>query len=812
VHTLWRDLQYGFRSLRRAPAFSIVAIITLGLGIGANTAIFSAVNAVLLRPLPYPKPERLVHAFRMQPPIVRGPVARPAYFDFRDKQDTFDDLAASTGETYNLTGVDEAERLSGAQVTGNFFSIFGVVPQQGRFLIPSDDEPGAARVAVISSALWGRRFGSDPEVVGKTISLNGDAYAVVGVAPSEFQYPARAEVWTVAKLAESKRGRGNNYLLMIGRLKDGVSRERAQAQMNQIAGALAEQYPDNHKNLTISVVPLLEDQVRNIRGVLWVLLGAVGLVLVIACANVANLLLSRAAARQREFAVRTALGARRWRCARQLLTESVLLAGAGGALAVVLAFWGIDLLVAIAPAGLPRVKQITLDSRVLIFASLVSLATGLAFGLAPVWQWARSNLNDALKEGSRGAIGSPGRSLLRRGLVAGEIALSLVLLISAGLFIGSIRQLTRVSPGFETNNLLVADIAYSRRPESAYQSGEAGDRQIIEEHARFLRDVEQDVAALPGVQSAGAIDALPVYGGNSINGDFSVDGRPKPEPGEYPVAEFRSVTPSYFGAMGIPLLQGRAFNERDTAQKTAVIMINQTLARRFFSEEPALGKRLIAVDGKPHEIVGVVGDARQFGLNLPPDPEIYFSDTQIPYPEPEASLVVRTGVDPATLVGALRGAVRQVSPDAPVFKIRTMNDVISTSVAQDRFNMILMSIFAAVALALAGIGLYGVVSYSVAQRTHEIGLRVALGARQRDVLGLVIRQGMAIASIGLPIGIALALLSSRLISSWLYGVSSTDAPTFTVVSVLLMAVALAACYIPARRAAKVDPMVALRYE
>jgi putative ABC transport system permease protein len=598
---------------------------------------------------------------------------------------------------------------------------------------------------------------------------------------------------------------------MIGRLKDRVTRGQAEAQTNQIAAALSEQYPDNHKNLTTLIVPLLEDQVRNIPGVLWVLLGAVALVLIIACANVANLLLSRAAARQREFAVRAALGAQRWRSARQLLTESVLLACAGGALAVILASWGIDLLVAIAPAGLPRIKQVTLDSRVLGFTLLISLATGIAFGLAPVWQLARSNLSDALKEGSRGAIGSPARSLLRSGIVEAEIAISLLLLICAGLFISSIRRLTEVNPGFDPNNLLVADIAYSRKPANAYQPGEAGDRQLIEEHARFLRDVEQDVSALPGVQSAGVIDALPVYGGNSVNGDFSVDGRPKPKPGEFPVAEFRMITPNYFSAIGIPLLQGRTFNERDTVENTPVVMINQTLARRFFSEEPPLGKRLLAMDGKPHEIVGVVGDARQFGLNLPPDPEIYFPDTQLPYGE-EVTLVMRTRVDPATLGGAVRGAVRSVSADAPVFAIRPMNDVISTSVAQDRFNMILMSIFAVVALALAAIGLYGVVSYSVAQRTHEIGLRMALGARHRDVLGLVVRQGMIMVSIGLPIGLGLAFVLSRLISSWLYGVSPTDPQTFIVVSVLLMAVALAACYIPARRAAKVDPMVALRYE
>jgi len=803
METVLHDIRYAIRTMLKSPGFTAVAVIALALGIGANTAIFSVVNAVLLRPLPYKEPERLVHVHRMQPPIQHAPISRPDYFEWENQQQVFQGIAAFFYRTYNLTGVDEAEKLAGARVTGSFFSLFGIAPAAGRFFDESDDQPGASRIAVISYGLWQRRLGGSSDVIGSTISLNGDSYTVVGVAPS-FQFPRGVDIWTPADLAEEKTQRGSNYLKVIARLRDGVSRTQAQAQMNQIAAALAEKYPANDTNLTVAIVPMLENQVGEIRPVLWIMLGAVAFVLLIACANVANLLLARATARQKEFAIRTALGAGRWRIARQLLTESVLLALAGAAIGTLLSVWGIRVLVAAAPSNIPRVKEISLDGWVLGFTLLISIATGIIFGLAPSFQLSTTDLNETLKEGGRGNAGmSPHRALLRRALVVAEIALSLVLLVSARLLIESINHLTQVSPGFDPRGVLAADVSFPRQPSTQEEDDQAP--------ARFLSAVEQRIAALPGAVAVGTINDLPVTGWSTINGDFNVEGRPRYNPGEEPVAEFRLVTPNYFRAIGIPALNGRELTERDDQNAPKTIMINQALADRIFPDENAIGKRLIALDGKPHEIVGIVGNARQWGLERPSDPEIYFPFTQMNFTS-ESTLVVRTSGDPAALIDGVRSAVREVNSDAPVFRVRPMTDVMANSTAQQRFNTVLMSVFAVVALVMAAIGLYGVIAYSVTQRTHELGIRMALGAGSGDVIKLVVGQGMLLASTGVVIGLGAAFALTRLMSSLLFGVSPRDPVTFAAIALILTGVALGACFVPARRATRVDPMIALRYE
>jgi putative ABC transport system permease protein len=810
--TLWQDVQYGVRMLVKNPGFTAVSVLALALGIGANTAIFSVVNAVLLRPLPYTDPDRLVHVLRTQPPIMRGPISRPNFFEWQTGQKVFSEIAAYYPESYNLTGIDEAERITGVRVTDGFFKLFGVAPARGRFFLPEEDRAGGGRVAVISYGMWQREFGADPQLIGRAISLNGEPHTVVGIAPPSFSFPRRSEIWTPAVLAEDKRDQGSNYLMIVGRLKDGVTVEQAQAQMNQVTAAQAQESPEHNTNLSVTISPLLDEQVRNIRSVLLILLGAVAFVLLIACANVANLLLARATARQKEIAVRTALGATCGRVIRQLLTESVLLSLLGGSLGVLLSMWGIKLLVSLAPANIPRLHEVGLDQWVLGFTLLVSVVTGIIFGLAPALQISTTNLNEVLKEGTRAAsTSSPHRARLRKTLVIVEIALSLVLLVSAGLLVESIRRVTEVNPGFNTQNLLTASVSFPRRPASDEKDADAAAAREVQEQASFLREAEGRISSMPGVQAVGAINDLPVAGQGSVNGDFNIEGRPQFKSGEAPVAEFRLITPNYFNAIGIPLLKGRTFNEADGPQAPVPIMVNETLARRFFSGEDPLGKRLLVLDDKPHEIVGVVGDARQWGLDRPADPEVYFSYTQMAFGA-GTTLVVRTNVEPGSLTEGLRRAVRDVSRDAPVYSIRTMNQVLAESTAQRRFNTILMTSFAAVALLMAAIGLYGVISYSVAQRVHEIGIRMALGAQFGDVMRMVLWQGFKLALAGVVCGLFVSYGITRVMTNLLYGVSATDPLTFTLVSVLLTTVALLACYIPARRAARVDPMVALRYE
>jgi putative ABC transport system permease protein len=798
--------------LANQRAFTLVAVIALALGIGGNTAIFTVVDGVLLRPLPYKDPDRLVHVHRHQPPIQRGPISRPDYFVWEEQNHVFRQVAAYYYDTYNLTGTDEAERVNGIRVTEDFFSLFGVSAVQGRFITRSDQESGDRRMAVIGYGLWQRRFGGDPAVVGRTITLNGEPYIVTGVAPKTFGFPEGIEIWTPAVLAQDKRQRGSNYLKVIGRLGDGVSEQQAEAQMNQISQALAQQYPDHDTNLSVRVVPLLDEQVRNVRVVLWVLLGAVAFVLLIACANVANLLLARASARQREVAIRTALGATRGRIARQLLTESVLLSLMGGALGTAIAAGGVKLLTAMAATRFPRLDQIGINGRALGFTFVVSLLTGIGFGLVPALQASKANLTVTLKEGGRGAATlSPHRHFLNRVLVVTEISLSLILLVGAGLLIESFKRLSEVNPGFDPKNVLAAAVSFPRFPTPAASPNASGRESEDQRAIGFLREVERRVASIPGVRGVGAINDLPVAGRGSVNGDFSITGRPAPKPGEYPVAEYRLVTPGYFAAIGIRQLKGRGFTDQDGLAETRPILINETLARQFFEDEDPIGQRIQVLDGNPHEIIGVVGDARQWGLSLPADPEIYFQFSP-PLFTADASLVIRTAVAPGSLADAVRRAVGEVSREAPVYRVRTMMEVVAGSTAQQRFNTVLMALFAALALIMAVTGLYGVISYSVTERTHEIGVRMALGASTGDVLKLIVGQGLILTCAGVAVGLAGAFALTRLMTSLLFGVSATDAMTFGVVALLLGVVALLASLVPARRASRVDPMVALRYE
>lgn len=802
-----RDIRYAIRTMLKTPGFTAVAIIALALGIGANTAIFSVVNAVLLRPLPYKDPDTLVHVHRMQPPIERGPISRPDFFEWRDKQEVFAAIGAYDYQTLNLTGSDQAERIVAARVTGNFFDLFDVPPAAGRFISAADDQPGASQVAVVSYGLWQRRFGGQRDLIGQSLTLNGDSYTVIGIAPAGFDFPRRIELWKPAMLAEKKSTRGTNYLKVIARLKEGVSVPQAEAQMNQIASALAEQYPANDTNLTVKIVPLLEEQVRNLRSVLLILLGTVGFVLLIACANVANLSLARAAARTREFAIRTALGANRLRIVRQLLTESLVLAIVGGALGVVFSIVGIGLLTRLAPAGLPRINEVSVDRWVLGFTFAVSLLTGVIFGLIPALQVSKPDLNEALKEGSRGSSEGQ-RTLLRRGLVIVEIALSLVLLISAGLLIESLKRLTEVSPGFDPSKSLAADVSFPFTPPTR---GVDSTNAAVQQASSFLAEARRKIAELPGVRAVGAINTLPVTGRGGTNGDFKVEGKPPFNPGEEPVAEFCLVTPGYFESLGIPVIRGRTLSDADLSKKPEYVLVNETFAKSFIGDEDAIGKRVQALDGEFHEIIGVVGDAKQWGLDLQASAEIYFSFSQLSLGQ-EATLVVRSDNDPSALVGAVRSAIAEVNHDAPVTRVKTLTQIVDDSTASSKFNMILMTIFAGVALVMAAIGLYGVIAYSVSRQTHEIGIRMALGASRSSVLSLVLKNGMSLALIGVGVGVAAALGLTRLIASLLFGVSPTDPMTFGVIALLLTGVALVACLVPALRATRVDPMVALRYE
>jgi putative ABC transport system permease protein len=802
----WQDLRYALRMLVKNPGFTAVAVVALALGIGANTAIFSVVNTVLLRPLPYKDPERLVMVFEdsSRHGFPRDNPTAANYIDWRDQNHVFENIAAIAGGNFNLTGVGDPERITGYRVSASLFPLLGVAPQVGRWFTPDEDRAGANPVVIMSHRLWQRRFGGDPNIVGKPLTLNGRSVTLVGIMPADFRFHTQDdELWApIAFSQEDQANRGTHYLDVMARLKPGVTLGQAQAEMSTIAARLQQQYPETNTDVGSEVVPLHEHLVGNIRPALLIFLGAVGLVLLIACVNVANLLLARAAVRQREIAVRVALGASRWRLIRQFLTESVLLGVLGGGVGLLLALFGLRLLTALIPPDIPQISNISIDPSVLGFTILISLLTGLIFGLAPAIQWSSLSPNDTLKEGGRDAVAGRGNRI-RGGLIVAEVAISLVLLIGAGLLINSFLRLRHVDPGFRTNNLLTMRLFL---PQLKYREPA--------QRAAFFTDINRRLENVPGVKSSAVTTNLPLYK-QSTETNITIEGRPDPPPNQEPIITTRVISPKYFETMGIPLLSGRQLTDQDTDSSPNVTVISETMARRYWPGENPVGKR-IAFDRPEKEddwfqIVGIARDVRQYDLISDIKPQMYVSYQQVGFFVPR-DLVVKTDVEPLSLAAAVRQTIWDIDKDQPVSNIRTMDQIASESTARQRFSMLLFSIFASVALLLAAVGIYGVMSYSVAQRRGEFGIRMALGAQKRDVLKLTIGKGLKLVLLGVVFGLAGAFALTRLMKSLLFGVGATDAPTFAAISLVLVGVALLASYIPARRATKVDPIEALRYE
>jgi putative ABC transport system permease protein len=806
MDNLRSDIRYALRSLSKRPGFTFIAVLTLALGIGANTAIFSAINALLLKPLPFPELDRVVAVWDKMPSrgVLHNEVAMANYLDLKAQNQSFDQLAIYRWWSANLTGVDTPERIQGFLVSANYLDAIGIKPIMGRNFYPEENQPGKDRVAIITHSLWQRRFGGDPNIVNKTITINTIVRTVVGVMPERFNFPKGAEIYAPLPMTpEVMSSRGNHSYYIVGRLKPNVSIESAQADTDNITARLEQQYPETNKGWGATVFPIVADTVRLYDTPLWVMMGAGGLVLLIACANVANLMLARASGRQREIALRAALGASRWRIIRQLLTESVIVALAGGAVGILIGFWGIDALRAANPGEAakyaPGWYQLGINFPTLAFTLGLSLFSGIVFGLAPALQVSKPNLNDSLKEGSRQTSGSS--HYLRSSLVVFEVALSLMLLVGAGLLARSFLSLLKTDPGFNPDNVLTLNLVL---PGAKYREQP--------QRAAFYNDLVQRVKAYPGVESAAAVNYLPLGGANSSD-SYLVEGVPEPAPGDENEGRYRVCTPDYFRTMGIPLLKGRSFTDQDKAGTTPVVVVNETLARKHWAGEDPIGKR-IRFYGPPErtqwmEIVGVVEDVKH-ELNLPVTPEYYLPHAQDPWNA--MVLVARTRVEPGSLASALRQQVWAIDKDQPVFDIRTMQEVRSTSVALYSFSSVMLAIFAAVALVLASVGIYGVMAFAVTQRTQEIGIRMALGARALDVLKLVVKHGMKLAVLGIVIGLAGSWAITRFMEKLLVDVQPTDLLTFSVVSVFLLLSAFVACYLPARRATKVDPLQALRHE
>jgi putative ABC transport system permease protein len=807
METFIHDIRFGIRMLAKKPMFSIIAVITLALGIGANTAIFSVVNGVLLRPLPFKEPDRLMMIRETKlPQFPEFSVAAGNFLDWKKQNTVFERLVAYKGSSLNLIGTGDPERLRALNVTEGFFAMLGAHPQLGRDFLAEEDQVGHNNVVILSYGLWQRRFSGDPKILNQTITLNRQAYTVIGVMPATFHFGSgenELDLWTpMAFTEEQAQNHGGHGLVAIGQLKPGVTVDQARAEMSAIAARLAEQYPVDI-GWDVKIMPLLEFSVRSIKPALLVLLVAVAFVLLIACANVANLLLARAAGRQKEIATRTSLGASRWRIVRQLLTESLLLSLLGGALGLALAKWGMDLLLTLAPPDLPRLNNVSLDGRALAFTATITLLTAVIFGLVPALQSSKPNLNETMKDAGRGSTEGGRRQRIRSTLVVLEVATALVLLVGAGLMIKSFWQLQKVDPGFNPDNALTAQVSLpkTKYPEESQQ-------------VAFFQQLIERVATLPGVQSAGAGHVVPLSGNDFVLA-FEIDGRPPLQPGVTQSTNYYSVSTDYFKAMGIPLRRGRVFTERDIKDSPRVAVINETMAKKIFPDEDPIGKR-ITFDNRQKEnpewfeIVGIVGDVKQYGLD-----QVTTMQTYEPYIQqtfPYMTLVVRTTGDPTNLSAAIRSEVLKLDKEQPTTNFKTLDEFFSISIAQQRFSVVLLGVFAVVALVLSAVGIYGVLSYAVTQRTHEIGIRVALGAGRRDVLRLVVGQGMQLTVIGVAGGLGAAFALTRLMASLLFGVTATDAVTFASVASLLLAVGLLACYIPARRATKVDPLVALRYE
>jgi putative ABC transport system permease protein len=810
METFWRDLRYAGRMMASNRAFTAVAVVVLALGIAANTVIFSVVNAVLLRSLPFPDSDRIVMVFESdRQRHTQEAIAAANFIDWRDQNQALESIAIYREENFNLTGAERPERVSGVISTAGLFPVLAVNPIVGRVFQSDEENLGTGRVAVISRSLWERRFASDPNIVGQKLIANGEPLSIIGVMPAQFKFPGQADLWIPPRQVVPEHvlrpnvnmatNRDSHYLSSIARLKPGVTLTQARADIDAVALRMEEQNPNDDIGRGAMLVPLREYESGDIKTTLLVLFGAVGFVLLIACANVANLLLARATTRQKEIAIRTALGANRFRLVRQLLTESVVLSVAGGALGLLTALWGVNSTASLLPAGVYGANDVRIDGVVLVFTVVVSLVIGLVFGLVPALHATKSELNEALKEGGRGGTSGSRRNQARGLLVASEIALSLVLLIGAGLMIKSFIRLEQVNPGFESREILTMRLSL---PSAQYNDAR--------KRATFFQQVIAHLQSLPAVQSAAAISRLPLTPGNSSRG-LTIEGRPDDGSGNGPSADYRVISADYFHTLGIPLSKGRAFTEADNGPSPGVTIINETMARRYWPDDSALGKRLRIEDGEPWmEIVGVVEDVKHFGLDSQSRAEFY-----VPYqkdPWPFMTIVVHSVSDPKGIADLMRSEVWAVDKDLPVPDIKSMDQLLANSVARRRFNMLLLSVFAAVALVLAAVGLYGVMSYSVTQRSREIGIRMALGAKPSDVLRLVVKQGMTPALIGVGIGLGAALALTRVMTSLLFAVRATDPATFVIISMLLTLVALAASFIPARRATKVDPMIALRYE
>jgi predicted permease len=818
MESLIQDLKYAARVLAKSPGFVLIAVLTLALGIGANSALFSVVNGVLLRPLPFPRPNELLVVSEKTANFDSSSISYPNFQDWQRSSSSFASLVAYRNDDFSITGSGEAERVRVGMVSAGFFETLGVNPTRGRLFTAEEDRTGGAPVALISAGLWQRKFGSAPDIIGKTITMNGDSYTVIGVIPASFHL-------------ETTNFRGNEDVFVpiggdkdplfherdahpgtraIGRLKPGVTLAAAQADMDQIANNLALAYPDADKGAGVSLVPLKQDIVGDVQPFLWVLLGAVGFVLLIACVNVANLQLARATTRSREFAIRSALGASQSRVIRQLLTESLLLGLAGGALGLLLAAWGTQAALKVLPETLPRAQEVGMDGRVLIFTLVASLVAGVLFGLAPALKISRPNLQETLKESGRGASGARHRA--QGVFVVVEMAMALVLLIGAGLMIRSLLDLWNVSPGFNPKGVLT--FAVSLSPSLGVNAATS---------RNAIREMDEKLRNIPGVESVSSTGgALPMTGDNEF--PFWLGGEPKPaDQSGMKQSLFYLAEPDYLSAMGIPLHRGRFFTQDDNEHSPPVIVIDESFAREYFPNQDPIGKRInVGIVNTEPEIVGVVGHVKQWGLDMdgdakhPINAQAYLPFIQIPDQfwtgPPQAEVVVRTKGSLVSLVPAIRATIEKLNGENVIYETKPLEEVVADSLAARRFSMILLGVFAALALLLSSIGIYGVISYVVGQRTHEIGIRMALGAQRSHVLRLMLGEGMKMALVGVAIGIAAALGLTQLMASMLFGVSATDPITFCGVALVLSSVALAACYIPARRAMRVDPMVALRYE
>ena len=821
MHTLWQDVRYGVRVLLKHPSVTIIVILALALGIGANTAIFSVVNAVLLRQLPYEQADRLVFLNEKSKVLDEMSISYPNFTDWRNQNHVFEKIGVYNRNSYTLTGMGDPERILTAQVSSDLFAALRVNAGWGRVFNNDEDKPGGSPVVVLSYGLWQRRFGGQQSILNQSLTLNGKNYTVIGVMPQSFAYPTRVEMWVpVGQLSADPnwQERGNHPgLYGVARLKPGTTIEQAQADMDMIAVNLQQQYPDSNTGDTIRIRPLLEISVGEVRTTLWVLFGAVGFVLLIACANIANLLLARASARQKEMAIRAAMGAGKWRMLRQLLTESVLVAFVGGLLGLLVAYWGIKLILYVSPSAIPRSQEVGLDWIVLIFTLGISALTGVLFGIVPALQASAVDVHETLKETGRG---TSRRHWLRSSLVVVEVGTTMVLLIGAGLMIRSFYRLQQVNPGFSYEHLTSFNTSL---PAKKYATEDL--------RADFFKALLENVRRLPGVDAAAAASGLPL-GNNGWQTSFLVEGKPIPPKGDTPLMEACAVTPDYFRAMSIPLIRGRFFTDQDNRSflkgrdlsklnegermiaGVNVIIIDEEFARRHWPGEDAVGKQIrFGNDSTSPKltVVGVVGRVKMEALNQDSNRvQGYFASEQLPFSG--MTVIIKATGDPNQLIAAARQEVKALDPDQPIYGVRTMNEIRSESVSGERLNLTLLSIFAGIALVLAIVGIYGVMSYSVTQRMHEIGIRMAIGATRADVFKMIISQGMKLALIGVGLGLAGAFALTRLMTTMLFGVEPTDAATFVSISLLLPVVALLACYLPGRRATRVEPVDSLRYE